>query len=479
MERNKLKIGLSIFLFTSIISACSSTKKITEDTPLPANGKGLEKYTSNTDSSQTVNWRSYFTDPNLVSLIDSALVNNQELNSILQEIAMIKNEVRGLKSEYLPNAGIRLGAGTEKVGEFTRNGAVEHQLEIEHGKEFPEPFSDFSVNAYFSWEVDIWGKFRNAKKAALTRYLSTNEGRNFVMTEIVAEIANSYYELLALDNQLEILNQYIKIQEDVLKVVIQQKDAARVSQLAVNRFEAQVLNTKNRTYEVKQNIVETENRINYLVGRAPQRITRNINNFEFNSGDSFSKNLPANLLINRPDIRKAEKEIAASKLDVKSARANFYPSLRLDANLGFNAYNPKVWFNPASLIYDLFGDIVAPLINRNAIRANYLNANAKQKQAILNYQQTILKAAMEVENQFAGIDNYKKSYETKAAEVDLLNNSVVISSSLFTSARADYMEVLLTQREALDALIELNEVKLKKIQSNINLYKAFGGGWSK
>lgn len=298
-----------------------------------------------------------------------------------------------------------------------------------------------------------------------------------MVTNLISEIANSYYELIALDNQLDIINKNIEIQQNALSVVKQQKDAARVTQLAVNRFEAQLLNTQNLRYDIQQQITETENKINYLTGRFPAPIVRNDASFNTSVFDSISAGIPAQLLENRPDIRQAEQDLVAAKLDVKVAKAEFFPSLRISAAAGFQAFNPAVWFNPESILYNVAADLMAPLINRNAIKANYMSSRSKQVQAVYKYQQTILKAYTEVLNQLSGIDNYSKSYVTKSNEADILSQSVTISGNLFNSARADYVEVLLTQREALESKMELIEIKKKQLSAEINVYQALGGGW--
>lgn len=429
-----------------------------------------------TTNSANINWRNYFADPNLTTLIDTALKNNQELNITMQEIGIASNEVRARKGEYLPFLGAKLGGGVDKVGRYTRNGAVEENLPI-NGRKFPEPLGDVIVGATFSWELDIWKKLRNAKRAAAARYLGSIEGKNFMVTNLVEEIANSYYELVALDNQLDIIHQNIEIQKNAFEIVKQQKDAAVVSQLAVNRFEAQLINTQNLQYEIQQKIVETENKINYLTGRFPQPVKRNSAAFNNVVFDSIFAGIPSQLLLNRPDIRQAEQELAATKLDVKSARAAFFPSIRLSAEIGFQAFNPAVWFNPASLLYSVFGDIAAPLVNRNAIKANFLTAKSKQVQAIYKYEQTILKADIEVVNQLSGISNYSKSVDAKSREVDILTQSITVSNKLYRSARADYMEVLLTQREALESRMQLIEIKKKQLNAEVSIYKALGGGW--
>lgn len=423
-------------------------------------------------------WRNYFTDPYLIALIDTALQNNQELNITLQEIDVARNEVKAKKGEYLPFLSVTAGAGLDKVGKFTRNGAVEENLEIKPGKKFPKPLGDFMVGAVFSWELDIWKKLRNSKKAAMARYLATVEGKNFLVTNLIAEIANAYYELLALDNQLLIIQRNIELQQNALRIVKLQKESARVSQLAVNRFEAQLLNTKNLQYDVQQQILETTNLLNFLTGRYPVTILRNADAFNQSVFDTITAGIPSQLLENRPDIRQAEQELIAAKLDVKVAKANFFPNFRISAAAGFQAFNPAVWFHPESILYNVIGDLMAPLINRNAIKAAYMSSRAKQVQAVIHYEQTVLKAYIEVVNQLSGIDNYRSSFDTKSNEVDILTQSVSISDNLFKSARADYMEVLLTQREALESKMELIEIKKKQLGKEINIYKALGGGWN-
>lgn len=424
-------------------------------------------------------WRQYFTDPHLIALIDTALQNNQELNIVSQEIEIARNEVRARKGEYLPFVNIGAGAGADKVGRYTRNGALEHNLDIKPGKEFPEPLSDFSVGAMATWEMDIWRKLRNAKKAAYTRYLASVEGRNFLVTSLISEIANSYYELLALDNELAIVKQNIEIQTNALEIVKLQKQSARVTELAVRRFEAQMLNTTSLQYSIQQEIVETENRLNFLVGRYPEFIPRNATSFSDMNTDSVAAGLPAQLLENRPDIRRAELELAATKLDVKSAKANFYPSLGIAAGVGYNAFNPTYLLStPESLLYYLGGDLAAPLVNRNTIKAMYLNANARQIQAVYTYEQTLLTAYVEVANQLANIHNLQERYSLKEKQVEALTESVEIANNLFRSARADYMEVLLTQRDALESKFELVETKMQQMHAKVAIYRALGGGWN-
>lgn len=437
-------------------------------------------YGRNSDSvnSSVLNWRSYFADRNLVTLIDTAIQNNQELLITLQEIEIARNEARAKKGAILPAVGIRAGSGVEKVGRYTSQGAGDASTEITPGQEMPDPLTDYNIAAVANWEVDIWKKLRNARKAAVKRYLSTIEGRNFVLTNLIAEVAGSYYELIALDNQLEIIRQNIAIQKNALEIVKVQKEAARATELAVQKFDAEVLRSQSLEFDVLQKITETENKINFLLARYPQPIARTKGNFLDVAPAVAGPGLPSQLLANRPDIRKAELELSAAKLDVKVARAEFYPSLGISAAIGLQAFKPSYLAKmPESLLFSLLGDVAAPLINRNAIKAEFASASSRQLQAIYNYERTILNAYLEVANQLARIDNLNKAYDLKNRQVGALTRSIDISNDLFRSARADYLEVLMTQRDALEAKLELIETRKEQLSASVNIYRDLGGGW--
>jgi multidrug efflux system outer membrane protein len=446
----------------------------TATNPLP------EHFQTETDTINIarISWANYFQDPYLIALIDTALQNNQELNIFMQEIQVSNNEILERQGEYLPFVDAGAKAGMEKVARYTRNGAVEHELEIEPDREFPEPFlGDINIGAVATWEVDIWRKLRNAKDAAQLRYLAATEGRNFLVTNLIAEIADAYYELMALDNQLIIIDNNLITQADALRKVKLQMQNAKATQLAVNRFEAQLLKTKNLQYAVRQSIVETENKIHFLTGKYPSNISRNSEEFMNLTVDTLASGIPAQLLGNRPDIRQAEHQLAAAELDVKVARAEFYPKLDISSELGFQAFNPVFLIKPQSLLFDLAGDIMAPMVNRKAIAARFNTAKAMQIQTVYQYEQTLLNAYTDVLNQLAKLDNYSNSFETKAQEVEILNKSVGIANSLYRNARADYVEVLLTQEEVLDAKTELVETKLNQLHAKVQIYRALGGGW--
>jgi len=428
-------------------------------------------------NSSNFGWHEFFNDPQLTDLINQALVGNQELKILAQEVRIACNEVSARQGEYLPFVTFGAGAGLEKPSLFTPQGAVEDQLDVLPGKPFPDPLPDFLVATNVSWEVDIWKKLRNAKRAAALRYLATREGQTYVITRLVAEIAENYYELLALDQQLLILDKTIEIQQQSLQIAKDKKEAARGTELAVQRFQAEVRKNQSQRLIIQQSIVEVENRINFVLGRFPQRVERpSVDYFDL-TVPALSVGVPSELLLNRADIRQAERELAAAGLDVRVARARFYPSLGITAGVGINAFNTKYLLStPESLIYNVAGDVVAPLINKKAIRADYLTANAMQLQALYNYQRTILNAYTEVVNRVTKVENYGNSIDIKKQQLESLEASVDNATQLFQNARAEYVEVLLAQRDLNEAKIVLVETKQQQLAAVVNAYQALGGG---
>lgn len=419
-------------------------------------------------------WIELFQSPDLRALVDAALRNNRELDIQLQEIVIAQNEASARHGEYLPKVSAGAGVGVDKVGKHTSQGASDEATGL------PENLGNFTFGLLGTWELDVWGKLRSAAWAADFRYRASIEAKNFVTTQIVAEIARSYFELIALDTQLDLLRRNIELQTDALEVVKVEKQAARVTELAVQRFEAEVLKNRSRLYDVEQARVQTENRINFLVGRYPQSVRRNAEELKAPLPQGIRAGLPSELLGNRPDVRRAELELEAAKLDVKAARATFYPSLSIDAGVGYRSFNAAhILLTPDSLAYNLAGNLSAPLLNRTAITAQYRTANAKQLQAVFAYERTLLQAFTDVANQLSAIDNLKKRYELQAKQVEKLTRSVEVSSILFQSARADYMEVLLTRRDSLDAELELVETRQRQLHAVVNVYQALGGGWRK
>lgn len=440
--------------------------------PLPADFNGV----TTPDNSAQIGFEEFFNDPTLTCLILEGLNGNQELKILWQEVEIANNEVLKRRGAYLPFLSLGGNAGFDTASRYTRFGAVDSSLTIAPGKPFPNPLPNFLIAADVSWEVDIWRALRNARDAQALRYLATAEGRNYVVTRLVAEIAENYFTLMSLDKRLEILDATIALQEQSLKVAIAWKDAARGTEVGVQRFQAEVRKNQSEKLIVRQQIIEVENRINFLLGRFPQPVERPSTDFINLNLNALQVGIPSQLLENRPDIRKAEREIEAAGLDLKVARAQFYPKLVLTGSIGTEAFNPRYLFQPDALVGNLVGNLAVPLINRAAIKADYMSANAMQLERIYDYQRTVLNAFTEVINRLAKVENYSQSIDIKKQQLQSLEAAVNNAGKLFQQARADYVEVLTAQRDLIEARTVLVETKREQLSAIVNAYQALGGG---
>lgn len=419
----------------------------------------------------------FFGDAALSFLIDQALGGNRELKILNEEIQIARNEILFRRGAYLPFVTYGSRAGVEKNSQYTPLGAAEEQLTYPGEHHFPDPVPNFMGSLNLFWQLDIWRELRNARDAAIQRYIAACEKRNFFVTRMVADIAEDYYTLMALDKRLENLDQTTRLQEKSLEFARSRKEAGRDTELAVQRFQAEVRKNKSEILIVRQEIIEAENRINLILNRFPQPVEFTNEEFLDLQLRALKVGIPAQLLQNRPDIRQAERELAAAGLDIKVARAHFYPRLDITGAVGLEAFNPKYIFStPESLIYNVAADLAGPLINRKAIQAEYMTANAKQLQALYEYQLTVLKAFTEVVNYVAKADNYSRSIEVKKKQLESLEASVAAATDLFTNARAEYVEVLLAQRDLRDARMGLIDTKNEQLSAVVNAYQALGGG---
>ena len=358
------------------------------------------------------------------------------------------------------------------------DGAGNATTDITPGQTVPTNLPDLFVGLQSSWEVDIWGKLQDQRSSAISKFLASIEGTSFVVSNLVADVAIYYNELRALDNELDIIRQTLHTQYESLEVIQVQKEVGRATELAVELFKAQVLNTRILEKEVLQQITVTENHINFLLGRYPQPIERMKGQYFSGIPHKITAGVPSQLLANRPDVREAEFQVEASKFDLKVAKAAFFPSFNITASFGFQAFNPDFLFMaPASIAYTAVGTLVAPLINRNALEAQFNNAEAHQLTAMHHYQKTILNAYVEVFNELSNINNLQKINTLKKQQNEVLQQSVETSGLLYKYGRANYLEVLIAQRNALQSNLELiNFAKQLRI-ATVKIYKALGGGW--
>lgn len=443
---------------------------------------------TDTENSARVPARDFFTDPKLTTLIDQALAGNLQLKILFEDIQIADNEIMRRRGAYLPFFSLGTSASLRKLSLYTLEGSDVYSnalpgfpppLPGTATTTFPNPLGNFFVpDVAISWQIDIWRQLRNARDAQIQRWMGATDARNYFVTRVVAQIAENYYTLMALDARMLNLDSVIAIQQQSLKIAQARMAAARSTALGVQRFLAEVRKNQSEKRILNQEIIETENRINFLVGRYPQRVERSSARFIDLTLPRLSVGVPPQLLQNRPDIRQAERELAAAGLDVRVARANFYPRLMITGGVGYEAYNTKYLFlTPQSLIYNVAGGLVAPLINRNAIRADYQNANAQQLQALYEYQRVILNAFTEVINEVNGVRNYSNSIAFKRDQVQALERSVDIANNLFQNARIEYIDVLFAQRDMWQGRRDLIDTKQQQLTAIVDTYQALGGGW--
>jgi len=429
------------------------------------------------ESSAQLKIDEFFDDPMLLGLMHQALVGNQELRILSENVQIASNEIIARKGAYLPFIFPGASAGIDKFSTFTIPGAAIINDPFRPGQFFPNPLPNYFLGATFLWTPDIWRMLHNARDAAAMRYYAAAESRNFFATQIIAGIADNYYQLMTLDQRLEILDQTIAIQEQSLEVAKTIKEGARGTELPVQRFLAEVRRNQSEKLIVHQDIIEVENRINFLLGRNPQRVERKTGNFIDLQLHSLSMGVPPELLRNRNDIRQAERELAAAGLDVMVARKRFYPQATINSGVGYQGFDPRYLFiTPEGLIANAAGNLMVPFINRKAIKADYLTANARQMQAVYTYQRVVLNAFTELVNDLAKVENYRNSIEIKKQQLAALEEAVQIAMRLFTFARADYVDVLFAQRDLRDARTVIVETKQQQLSAVVDTYQALGGG---
>jgi outer membrane protein, multidrug efflux system len=483
MKQKKRAIAIAIACsFLLVLPSC--IPNLRPSVPGPNLPESFNGATSSENSAQ-IRIEEFFNDPALTGLIGQALAGNQELRILNENIQIASNEVLSRRGTYLPFVTVGGGAGLNKFSNYTPEGAGIRDDPFSHGMLIPNPFGEFLLGPNLFWQIDIWRQLRNARDAAAQRLVSATEERNYFVTRLVAEIADNYYELMSLDKRLENLDNIISLQQGSLEIATARMLAARDSGLPVQRFQADVRKNQSERLIVNQDIIQVGNRINFLAGRFPQPVERrsgeSIDEFIDLTLHALSLGVPAQLLQNRPDIRQAERELAAAGLDVKVARARFLPVLTITGGVGYAGFNPRYLFlTPEALIFNIAAGLVGPLINFKAIKADYLTANAKQLQTVYNYQRVIINAVTEVITRINKVENYRKSIAIKKQQVEALAASVEAATGLWQNPRGgvniDYLDVLLAQEALFEARKDLIDTKQQQLSAVVNTYQALGGG---
>ncbi|MDM1542509.1 TolC family protein [Empedobacter falsenii] len=414
----------------------------------------------------TVSWKQIFTDSQLQALINQGLQNNLDIRSALQNIAVAEAYAKQGKAGYLPTLSVGPKYSFTESSKNTPFGAM---------------MTDRSQNQYelsgnLSWEADIWGKIRSNQRASAATYLQTIEAHKAVKTQIVASIANAYYNLLALDEQKRILDKTLINREQSLETTKALKEAGSVTEVAVNQTEAQLYSVKSMLVDVENGIKLNENVMSILLGTNPQSINRtNLASQQVNQ--TLSVGVPAQLLENRPDIKAAEFGLMNAFENLNIANASFYPSLTISATGGVQGIDIDKLFNAQSLFASVIGGLTQPLLQQRRLRTQKEVALANQENALINYKSKILNASKEVSDALYTYDAATKKVEYKQKEYQLYNQAITYSEELLNYGMANYLEVITARDNGLNAELNVVDAKLTSLSSMVELYRAVGGGW--
>jgi NodT family efflux transporter outer membrane factor (OMF) lipoprotein len=425
-----------------------------------------------------VPWRTFFADDDLNRLIDEALANNHDLQIALARIEVARAQVTRTSGARLPEIGVAATASLRRFGDYTMDGAGNAATEIRPGERVPVNYPELFVGLQASWEADLWGRLGKLHGAARARYLASIEGTHLVVANLVADLASTYYELLAIDGMVAITAESVEQQEHALELMRVEKQTGRTTALAVQQFSAQLATTRALAAELAHQQRALENQLTTLAGRLPGPLVRSGESLARDVPRALAAGVPSDLLRQRPDLRAAELAVTASRYDVGAARAAFYPRLRITATLGYQAFDPRFLLStPASLAYGVAGGLVAPLVNRAAIKADLAIANATQLEAMVRYQQTVLRSFAEVSTALYRLAQLGDVVDQQRQKLAALTESETTADALFRAGRATYLEVLLAQQTTLQSRLELVGALRDRQLARVHLYKALGGGW--
>lgn len=437
-------------------------------------------YTYDTLYVKPLEWKDFFQDSILQSYVNVALVNNHTFKQSIERVAVSRANLQRAKGLLLPELGLNIGASVNRFGEYTMDGVGNSETNVPSlpkEKHIPDPYKELSMTLNFQWEADIWGKLTRQKQAAAARWMASAEATRFARSILISDLAIHYYELIGLDKQREVMRKALISTRRSFELTRQLKKEGVETQLAVDQFQTRVLALESKLLENKQMIEEKERAIACLLGVFPFDVRR----MSFDKAKSvpfpLSEGIPANMLTLRPDVRAAELELIASKADVMSAKAAFYPSLILGAGGGFNSFDLGKWFSaPASLIYNLAAGITAPIFKQGQIKALWNEARASQKIALYQYHETALTAYSEVLNLYTAGLSQQERVRLKEIETVAHSRSVSNATELFKLNYIGFLEVLSADERYLESELERIDIVIDLYRKKILLYRALGGG---
>jgi len=463
--------GSMLVLILLMTGSC----KIATNTKLPETAiAGHFRYAPTDDDTATfaaLHWDEFFTDAALRRLIDTALHNNYDMQIALKNIEAAQVQFRQVKWNYTPVIAAQVTTSTNRPSDNSLNGiSLSQFLHTNH-------IEDYSAGLTLAWEADIWGKIRNQRKSALAAYLQTREARKLIQTNIVSGIAQGYYNLMMLDEQLLIARKNVTLTDSTLQMIRLQYNAGMVTALAVEYAVSQQLTAAALIPQMEQNIALQENALSILSGVLPDTILRTSDQVTFPA--KLNTGIPADLLRHRPDIKNQELALVIARANTAINRASLYPSLRITAAGGVNAFKASSWFNiPASLFGTVAGSLAEPLLQHRELKTRYTISKIEQEKAVLVFRQTVLNAIGEVSDALVRIEKLRTSYQVSSSRVKTLQAATSNANLLFRNGMADYLEVITAESNVLQAELELAAIKRSEYSAMTDLYKALGGGWN-
>ena len=456
--------GVALTLAFLSLQSCFVAKEYTRsETVVESQNFRTDQLPQDSLSMATVSWREIFTDPILQNYIEEGLINNMDIRIALQQITIAEAYVKQGKAGYFPTLNGTARATHQELSESSQFGDISSA-------------NQFEVAGGLSWEADIWGKIRSTKRASDATYLQSVAAHQAVKSRLVANIAATYYQLLAIDEQIRVTEETIETRTKGLETTIALKDAGIGNAAGVKQTEAQLYTAKAILIDLKNQSRLIENTLSILLGSAPQQITRSTLE-EQNIDIPLETGVPSQLLSNRPDVMAAEYNLINAFELTNVSRSNFYPSLTLNANGGFQSLELDKLFNVNSLFATVVGGITQPIFNGRKIKTQFEVSQARQEQALLNFKYALLVAGKEVSDAMYSIAAASEKITVKERENEAYNLATDYSEELLDNGLANYLEVLIAQGFALNSNLDLIAAKNSRLQAIVDLYEALGGGW--
>ncbi|MCH3883736.1 efflux transporter outer membrane subunit [Tenacibaculum aquimarinum] len=468
IKKNNLQKGLVLITMTFILQSCFVAKDYVRP-ELNTETEALyrtENLPTDSVSIADVSWKKLFLDQYLQQYIEEGLQNNMDIRIALQQIISAEAYAKQGKAGYLPSVNVGTNWTHQVQSKNTQFGAFLTDRSTDQ----------FDLTANLSWEADLWGKIRSNKRATQATYLQSVAGHQLVKTQLISSIANTYYNLLALDAQLKITKQTIATRESGVTTIKALKDAGQVTQVAVDQNIAQYNSAKTLQVDIESAIFKTENTLSILLGKTPQNFKRGTLDLQ-KIEQEIVLGVPSKLLSNRPDVMAAEFGLIQSFELSNVAKSNLYPSLTLTAAGGFQSLDIEDLFSSNSLFTNIIGGLTQPIFNKRKLKTQREVALSQQEQSLLQFKKTLLIAGSEVSNALFSYESEVRKFEFRKNEVEALRKAESNSEILLKNGYANYLDLLTARQSALSAELNIIDSKLQQLVSIVDLYEALGGGW--